>query len=133
MLRIGTKPTRVPPGPPPEDPNEDPQPLQEQEESVSSPEVIPDTAEGDQETHSSGGGVLDQSVVVYMTSDYGPFECQRCVHWVEPNACQVVSGEIDPKGCCNVFEPAGGEEAGETYGAPEDESTEPQTIPQEGQ
>lgn len=49
----------------------------------------------------------DDPQVVYMTSDQGPFQCQNCTYFVDPNACQKVSGEIDPEGCCNLFEKAG--------------------------
>lgn len=43
--------------------------------------------------------------VAYMTSDKGPFMCNRCQYFNEPNSCQKVEGEIDPAGCCNLFEP----------------------------
>jgi hypothetical protein len=56
--------------------------------------------EGDQ------SGLLDQSdpKVVYMTGDQGPFKCGHCSYYVDPNACQKVSGDIDPEGCCNLYE-----------------------------
>lgn len=38
-----------------------------------------------------------------MGPEQGPFECERCLHWQDPNACQIVSGDIDPHGCCNLF------------------------------
>ncbi len=64
----------------------------------------------------------------YATPDNGPFECENCIHFQPPNACdnpQVVSdpevnGQVEPEGCCNLFSPAGNE----TPGGEEDESEE---------
>lgn len=70
---------------------------------------------------------LDQSIVVYMTSEYGPFECQNCKYWVDPNACSIVSGEIDPKGVCNVYTPPD-QAADMEAGASEEEAP----VPEEG-
>lgn len=51
-------------------------------------------------------GQLEQSdpEVVYMTSDQGPFVCGHCQYFLDPNQCQKVSGDIDPEGCCNLYE-----------------------------
>jgi hypothetical protein len=50
----------------------------------------------------------------YVTPDLGPFECENCIHFEEPNSCnhpQVMSdpevqGQVDPEGCCNFFKSA---------------------------
>lgn len=49
--------------------------------------------------------LIPQPIVVYMTSDMGPFECQNCLNFEEDGSCAVVAGPIDPKGVCHVFEP----------------------------
>ena len=48
---------------------------------------------------------LTKATVVYMTSDQGPFRCDKCDFWVDPNQCELVEGDIDPAGCCNDFQP----------------------------
>jgi len=45
----------------------------------------------------------------YMGPADGPFLCARCEYFEEPRACQKVSGDIDPDGCCNLYEKAGAE------------------------
>lgn len=50
---------------------------------------------------------VDPDISGYMSSDKGPFECQRCVHFEGPASCGVVSGPIDPRGCCNLFDTDG--------------------------
>lgn len=58
---------------------------------------------------------VDPAVARYLGSESGPFECQGCQHWEEPNSCGIVSGDIDPQGVCCLFtkmeqeaDPAGG-------------------------
>ena len=34
--------------------------------------------------------------------------CNKCVNWVEPNACKIVSGVIAPAGWCVAFAPKEG-------------------------
>lgn len=92
MLRIGTPPA----APPPQDPETTP------------PAV--DVAPVDDPKDSSSkfdAEKVNPVMVHYMTADQGPFECQRCSHWEAPNACILVSGEIDPAGVCNLFESSG--------------------------
>lgn len=45
-----------------------------------------------------------QKAVVYMDSDEGPFRCDHCEYFSKPDKCRLVEGEIDPGGCCNLFE-----------------------------
>lgn len=40
--------------------------------------------------------------VDYMGPEHGPFRCGRCVHF-RAGACELVAGQIDPNGCCNLF------------------------------
>jgi len=42
--------------------------------------------------------------VLYMGSESGPFECQNCEYFKAPSSCELVAGNIDPKGCCSLFE-----------------------------
>lgn len=49
---------------------------------------------------------MDDPKVEYMYSDQGPFMCSNCAYFQQPNGCVKVEGEIDPEGCCNLFENA---------------------------
>lgn len=40
----------------------------------------------------------------YLGGENGPFECQACYHFAD-GRCDIVLGEIDPKGICNLFTP----------------------------
>lgn len=46
--------------------------------------------------------------VDYQGPENGPFMCGHCEYFVAPGSCQKVSGPIDPKGCCNLYESVGG-------------------------
>ena len=35
-------------------------------------------------------------------------ECDKCAQWVDPNACKIVAGTINPKGYCVAFAPKDG-------------------------
>lgn len=54
--------------------------------------------------HNMSGMVPPQNAG-YMGPENGPFVCHRCEYFNEPNSCEVVSGNIDPNGCCNNFTP----------------------------
>jgi hypothetical protein len=47
---------------------------------------------------------VTQPVSGYMGPEMGPFECEHCHHFEDPGSCNIVSGAIDPHGCCNLFE-----------------------------
>ena len=47
---------------------------------------------------------MSKAAVVYMDGDQGPFRCDHCEYWKNPNSCEIVAGYIDPAGCCNLFE-----------------------------
>lgn len=46
---------------------------------------------------------VDQQKSNYLGPESGPFACSNCSFWEEPNACQIVSGKIDPQGICQLF------------------------------
>jgi hypothetical protein len=62
----------------------------------------PDAA---QESHESGGVAqkVDQTVAGYLPPEEGPFQCAGCVHFSQPDACEIVDGVIAPDGCCNLY------------------------------
>jgi hypothetical protein len=139
MIRVASK-NAMPPMPAPEEfllqgsqqgPEGLSEELVEQDAAVSEPAVDPMIEEAPQ-----GGGVVDQAIVVYMEGEYGPFECQRCVHFVGPNSCAVVAGQIDPKGLCRIFEPSNSSPTDapveeEVPVAPEVEPIEPEGLTDE--
>ncbi len=48
--------------------------------------------------------LISQNAVLYMGGELGPFRCDHCEYWKAPASCHIVEGEIDPAGCCNMFE-----------------------------
>jgi hypothetical protein len=48
---------------------------------------------------------LAQSVVMYQDHPKGNQKCSLCAHFLPPNACQIVAGDISPNGWCGVFTP----------------------------
>lgn len=74
---------------------------------------------------------VDPMVAGYKTPDIGPFICGNCYHFDGESSCQIVSGQIDPEGVCNLFTPHKGG-ADETAVPPEAEgAAEPQVAPPE--
>jgi hypothetical protein len=67
---------------------------------------------------------VPQPIVVYMTSDMGPFMCSNCQHFQEDGSCSVVEGQIDPAGICHVFTPRMEE-------SPEEEVAPTEEVPEE--
>lgn len=39
----------------------------------------------------------------------GPFRCDRCVWFNKPNSCALVTGSINPGGCCNGWQRESGQ------------------------
>lgn len=74
------------------------------------------------------GITLPKAMVVYMGSEFGPFECQNCCHFQEDGSCEIVEGPIDPAGCCNIFCPPDHEEMPEED--PEVAAAEDGTMPE---
>lgn len=89
--------------------------LMSQDEAVADPSVVAPT-----------GGILDQGIVLYLGPEAGPFQCDHCIHWQAPSACQVVSGEIHPQGLCHVFTP--GEVPTEVSMPAEELAPEPEVV-----
>lgn len=59
----------------------------------------------EEESAEGQGGSLDQSVAGYKGPEQGPFKCANCIHYgvSGPGTCEIVSGQIDEEGLCNVF------------------------------
>lgn len=61
------------------------------------------------ETQSGGSGTLAPEIAGYTPM---ADKCEDCVHFQQPNACEVVSGVISKDGWCKVFEKGGDLHAG---------------------
>ncbi|MGH2927476.1 MAG: iron oxidase [Solirubrobacteraceae bacterium] len=48
---------------------------------------------------------LAKKVVMYQDHPKNGQHCSICVHFVPPNACKIVAGDISPNGWCGVFSP----------------------------
>ena len=46
--------------------------------------------------------------VQYQATPKDGQQCDKCVNWVAPNACKIVSGTIAPQGWCLAFAPKQG-------------------------
>lgn len=108
-----------PQAPPP--PVEDDQPVADEPEVQDN--LVEEAQEPEEETQESEGVKVPQAIVVYMSGEMGPFQCDHCKYFQDPNACSIVDGEIDPNGLCHVYDPIVEESSEE---APEDE------VPAEG-
>ena len=51
---------------------------------------------------------VPQEAVQYQNMPKDGLECDKCVNWVEPNACKIVAGTINPKGYCVAYAPKEG-------------------------
>ena len=92
MLRIGSK--SAPPMPPME------------EEMPQLPPEAP-LPEEVQPSMSMQIAKVPQALVIYKTSDLGPFICSNCDYFEDDGSCVLVDGKIDPEGVCNLFMPTG--------------------------
>ncbi|TCU40800.1 high potential iron sulfur protein [Rhizobium azibense] len=52
-----------------------------------------------------GAGTTPKSVARYQNSPNKGRRCGGCTHFLEPNACEIVAGEISPYGWCRFHEP----------------------------
>lgn len=52
-----------------------------------------------------GAGTTPKSVARYQDSPNRGRRCGGCAHFLEPNACEIVAGEISPNGWCRFHEP----------------------------
>src|SRR6266496_4208726 len=91
MLRIAITPVQAKPSPVEEKPKEE----QVTGEGQDSPTEIDDDEVGLPK--------LEQAATGYLGPEHGPFECEHCIYFEQPRACHIVSGDIDPHGCCNLF------------------------------
>ncbi|WP_237058048.1 high-potential iron-sulfur protein [Microbulbifer sediminum] len=48
-------------------------------------------------------GKASKDSVKYQDSPKDGQKCKDCQFFTEPNACQVVEGEISPEGWCNLY------------------------------
>ncbi len=51
---------------------------------------------------------IAQNLVQYQEMPKDGAECDKCVNWVDPNACKIVEGKINPKGWCVAYAPKEG-------------------------
>lgn len=65
------------------------------------------------------GQKVSPEVARYLGPEAGPFECQGCDHFMEPNSCGIVEGQIDPKGVCCLFTKAAAPEGPPSEPGPE--------------
>jgi hypothetical protein len=52
-------------------------------------------------------GHLPKALAFYRDSPNQGRHCDDCVHFIEPNACEIVGGEISPNGWCHYFKAPG--------------------------
>ncbi|TIL81915.1 MAG: twin-arginine translocation signal domain-containing protein [Mesorhizobium sp.] len=45
------------------------------------------------------------TTALYQNSPNKGRRCGGCKHFLEPNACEIVAGEISPDGWCRFYEP----------------------------
>jgi hypothetical protein len=46
---------------------------------------------------------MSQTTVAYQQTPKDDKECDQCNFYIDPNACKVVDGEINPKGYCKLW------------------------------
>ena len=51
---------------------------------------------------------IAQNLVQYQEGPKDGAKCNLCVNWVEPNACTIVEGKINPAGWCIAYAPKEG-------------------------
>lgn len=95
------------------------------EEGAPAVDVMPADAGAPTNAPQQTSATVDPSVAMYMGGEYGPFRCDNCAHFMGPSACEVVTGQIDPSGCCNIFTPSGQMAEMDNSQSPEEEAAEP--------
>ncbi len=48
---------------------------------------------------------IAQELVQYQEQPKDGAKCSACVNWVDPNACKIVAGQINPNGWCVAYAP----------------------------
>ncbi len=51
---------------------------------------------------------LAQNVVQYQETPKDGAKCSACVNYIDPGACKIVAGKINPNGWCVAFAPKDG-------------------------
>ena len=51
---------------------------------------------------------IAQELVQYQEGPKDGAKCSGCVNWVDPNACKIVAGKINPNGWCVAYAPKEG-------------------------
>ena len=51
---------------------------------------------------------IAQNLVQYQEMPKDGAQCNKCVNWVDPNACKIVEGTINPMGWCVAYAPKEG-------------------------
>ncbi len=51
---------------------------------------------------------IAQELVQYQNMPKDGQKCNMCAQWVEPNACKIVAGNINPNGYCVAYAPKEG-------------------------
>lgn len=46
---------------------------------------------------------LSKAIAQYQTEPKGEQHCAICAHFIAPNACRVVEGDISPNGWCTLW------------------------------
>lgn len=65
------------------------------------------------EAHLRQGGKISKFEANYTDKAIGHDQCRYCSHFIEPNACHIVDGFINPEGVCMYFNP---NQLGEKWG-----------------
>jgi hypothetical protein len=52
-----------------------------------------------------GAGTTPKPLALYQDSPNKGRRCDGCTHFLEPNACEIVAGEISPDGWCRFYKP----------------------------
>lgn len=52
------------------------------------------------------GQQVEPNQAGYRSADDPNVSCAACLHFQPPNACELVAGDINPSGVCDLFEAA---------------------------
>ena len=48
-------------------------------------------------------GKLPKSQARYQAGPNGDRQCSNCVHFASPSACEIVDGDVSPRGWCQFY------------------------------
>jgi hypothetical protein len=51
-----------------------------------------------------GAGTTPKPLALYQDTPNQGRRCAGCTHFLQPNACDIVAGEISPNGWCRFYE-----------------------------